>query len=216
IVENGYDETAKIQAVAPQEFEDREKELLVLAKKWLPSLPFKTADILLIDEIGKNISGTGMDTNVVGRKYLDHVAGENEWPKVRTIVIRGLTKETHGNATGIGLAEFALTRAIDAIDIPVTRTNCLTGGHATGAMIPIHYPTDREVLDVSLPIIGLTEPVDAKLMWIHNTLDVAEVECSAAYLDEARTRDDLEIVSELRPLPFDSAGVLPTVARLGT
>lgn len=215
IVENGYDETAKIQAVAPHEFEDREKELLVLAKKWLPSLPFKTADLLLIDEIGKNISGTGMDTNVVGRKYLDHVAAEHEWPKIRTIIIRGLTPETHGNATGIGLAEFALTRAIDAIDIPITRTNCLTGGHATGAMIPIHYASDREVLDVSLPIIGLTEPVDAKLMWIHNTLDVAEVECSAAYLDEARERTDLEIVSDVRPLPFDASGVLPPVARLG-
>jgi len=215
IVENGYDETAKIQAVAPHEFEDREKELLVLAKKWLPSLPFKTADLLLIDEIGKNISGTGMDTNVVGRKYLDHVAAEHEWPKIRTIIIRGLTPETHGNATGIGLAEFALTRAIDAIDIPITRTNCLTGGHATGAMIPIHYASDREVLDVSLPIIGLTEPVDAKLMWIHNTLDVAEVECSAAYLDEARERTDLEIISDVRPLPFDASGVLPLVARLG-
>lgn len=215
IVENGYDETAKIAAVAPHEFEDREKELLILAKKWLPSLPFKAADLLLIDEIGKNISGTGMDTNVVGRKYLDHVAAEHEWPKIRTIVIRGLTEETHGNATGIGLAEFALTRAVDAIDIPITRTNCLTGGHATGAMIPIHYPSDREVLDVSLPIIGLTEPVDAKLMWIHNTLDVAEVECSAAYLEEARSRNDLEIVSDLRPLPFDASGLLPTVARLG-
>ena len=99
VVENGYDETAKIQAVAPHEFEDREKELLVLAKRWLPRLPFQTADVLLIDEIGKNISGTGMDTNVVGRKYLDHVAREDEWPKVRNIIIRGLTHETHGNAT---------------------------------------------------------------------------------------------------------------------
>jgi hypothetical protein len=215
IVENGYDETAKIAAVAPREFEDREKELLVLAKQWLPSLPFKLADILMIDEIGKNISGTGMDTNVVGRKYLDHIAAEDEWPKIRNIIIRGLTTETHGNATGIGLAEFALTRAIDAIDIPVTRTNCLTGGHATGAMIPIHYSSDREVLDASLPIIGLTEPIDAKLMWIHNTLDVAEVECSTAYLDEARARNDLEIVSDPRPLPFDPSGVLPSVARLG-
>ncbi|MEO8493920.1 MAG: lactate racemase domain-containing protein [Planctomycetota bacterium] len=215
IVENGYDETAKIKAVAPHEFENREKELLVLAKKWLPSLPFKTADLLLIDEIGKNISGTGMDTNVVGRKYLDHVAREDEWPKIRSIIIRGLTEETHGNATGIGLAEFALTRAIDATNIDITRTNCLTGGHATGAMIPIHYATDREVLDVSLPIIGLTEPVDAKLMWIHNTLDVAEVECSAVYLEEARTRDDLQIISDVRPLPFDRSGVLPSVVRLG-
>lgn len=211
IVENGYDETAVIKAVAPDEFEDREKELLVLAKNWLPSLPFSTADVLLIDEIGKNISGTGMDTNVVGRKYLDHVAAEDEWPKIRNIVIRGLTKKTDGNATGIGLAEFALTRAIDQMDVEVTRTNCLTGGHATGAMIPINYPTDRQVLDIVLPIIGLTEPADAKLMWIHDTLDVAEVECSAAYLDEATQRDDLEVLSELRPLPLDAAGMLPTV-----
>src|SRR5688572_27280073 len=77
IVENAYDQTALIRAVAPQEFEDREKELLVLAKQWIPRLPFKTADILLIDEIGKNISGTGMDTNVIGRKYNDHAAVEH-------------------------------------------------------------------------------------------------------------------------------------------
>jgi Lactate racemase N-terminal domain len=211
IVENGYDETAVIKAVAPHEFEDREKELLVLAKQWLPSLPFKTADLLLIDEIGKEISGTGMDTNVIGRKYLDHVAREDEWPKVRNVVIRGLTEATRGNATGIGLAEFALTRAIDSMNMDVTRTNCLTGGHATGAMIPINYATDREVLDVSLPIIGLTDPVDAKLMWIHNTLEVAEVECSAAYLEEARGRDDLEILTDLRPLPFDEMGLLPNL-----
>ena len=215
IVENGYDETAKIKAVAPDEFEDRERELLVLAKKWLPSLPFKTADLLLVDEIGKNISGTGMDTNIVGRKYLDHTAREDEWPKIRNITVRHLTKETHGNATGIGLAEFALTRAIDAMDVDATRTNCLTGGHVTGAMIPIHYRTDREILDAALPIIGLTAPIDAKLMWIRNTLEVAEVECSSAYFDEARTRDDLEIVSDPRPLPFDASGVLPDVATLG-
>lgn len=214
VVENGYDETAKIQAVAPHEFEDREKELLVLAKRWLPRLPFQTADVLLIDEIGKNISGTGMDTNVVGRKYLDHVAREDEWPKVRNIIIRGLTHETHGNATGIGLAEFALTRAVDAVDVKVTRTNCLTGGHATGAMIPVYYDTDREVLDAALPIIGLTDPPDARLMWIHNTLDVAEVECSAAYWEEAQLRDDLEILTDPRPLPFNSTGMLPSVKEL--
>ncbi len=216
IVENGYDETAVIKAVAPNEFEDREKELLVLAKKWLPSLPFKRADILLIDEIGKNVSGTGMDTNVVGRKYLDHVAAEHEWPKIRNIVIRGLTQKTDGNATGIGLAEFALSRAIDAMDIEMTRTNCLTGGHATGAMIPVNYPTDRQVLDVVLPIIGLTEPADARLMWIHDTLDVAEVECSAAYFDEAKQQDGLEIISDLRPMPLDATGMLPSVKQVAS
>ena len=211
IVENGYDETACIEAVAPDQFEEREKALLVLAKKWLPRLPFPKADLLLIDEIGKNISGTGMDTNVVGRKYLDHRARDDEFPKIRQIIIRGLTEATHGNATGIGLAEFALSRAIEAMDVEVTRTNCLTGGHATGAMIPIHYPTDRQVLDVALPGIGLTDPEHARLMWIHNTLDVAELECSAAYWPEAQGRSDLEVLSQPRPLPFNEKGFLPGV-----
>jgi len=209
IVENGYDETALIEAVPPQHFEEREKALLVKAKRWLPRLPFDSADLLLIDEIGKNISGTGMDTNVIGRKYLDHRARDDESPQIRIVVVRGLTAETHGNATGIGLAEFALTRAVEGMNVEVTRTNCLTGGHATGAMIPIHYPTDRQVLDAALPGIGLTEPRDAKLIWIRNTLDVAELECSRAYWEDARQRSDLEVLTEPRPLPFDADGMLP-------
>jgi hypothetical protein len=214
IVENGYDETARIEAVTPQEFESREKELLILAKKWMPRLPFQSADLLLIDEIGKNISGTGLDTNVVGRKFLDHAAADDEHPKIRNIAVRGLTEETHGNATGIGLVEFCLSRVVEQMDVHKTRTNCLTGGHATGAMIPVHYRTDREMLDAMLPIIGLTDPPDAKLMWIHNTLDVAELECSVAYLDEARQRPDLEVLSDPRPLPLDDDGMLPAVGEL--
>jgi hypothetical protein len=209
IVENAYDKTAKIQAVAPHEFEDREKELLVLAKEWIPRLPFKTCDVLLLDQIGKNISGSGMDTNVVGRKFNDHVAAEHEWPKVKRIIVRDLTDATHGNATGIGMAEFCRTRCVEKINVKITRINCLTGGHPTGAMIPLDYPSDRECLDAALPTIGLTEPPDAKLLWVHNTLDVAEVECSASYLQEARERRDLEIIRDPRPLPLDAAGNLP-------
>ena len=209
IVENAYDQTALVRAVAPAEFEDREKELLVLAKAWLPRLPFNTADVLLVDQIGKNISGTGMDTNVVGRKYNDHVAAESEWPKVKRIAVRDLTDETHGNATGIGMAEFCRTRVVEKMNTKITRINCLTGGHPTAAMVPLDYPTDREILDAAFPTIGLTEPPQARLMWIHNTLEVAEVECSAAYLNEARERPDLTILCQPRPLPFDSAGNLP-------
>ena len=211
IVENGYDETAMLAAVAPSEFEEREKELLVQAKQWMPRLPFRSADLLLIDEIGKNISGTGMDTNIVGRKFLDHMAHENEYPKIRYIAIRGLTSQTHGNATGIGLAEFALTRAVEAIDQRATLTNCLTGGHATAAMTPVHFATDRELLDRVLPQIGLTEPEHAKVLWIRNTLELAEVECSAAYLDQAREQADLEVLTEPRPFAFDEAGDLSSV-----
>jgi len=208
VVENAYDQTALIRAVAPHEFEDREKELLVLAKEWIPRLPFKTADILLIDEIGKNISGTGMDTNVIGRKYNDHAAVEHEWPKVKRIIVRGLTEATHGNATGIGMAEFCRSRVVRDMNAKITRINCLTGGHPVAAMVPLDYETDREILDIAFPTIGLTEPPDAKLMWIHNTLEVVEVECSAAYLSEARERKDLAILCEPRPTPFDASGNL--------
>ena len=216
VVENGYDETAKLKAVGPNEFEEREKELLVLAKQWMPRLPFKQADLLVVDQIGKNISGSGMDSNVVGRKFLEHRAGDDEWPKVRTIFLRGLTEETHGNATGIGMAEFALTRAVDAMDIAITRRNCITGGSPTGAMIPLHYQTDKEVLEATLPEMGLTAVPDTKVMWIHNTLEVSELECSVAYLDEARQSNEIEILSEPRPLPLDNNGNLPDVTELRT
>jgi hypothetical protein len=208
VVENAYDQTALVRAVAPHEFEEREKELLVLAKEWIPRLPFKTADILLIDEIGKNISGTGMDTNVIGRKYNDHAAVEHEWPKVKRIVVRGLTEATHGNATGIGMAEFCRSRVVRDMNAKITRINCLTGGHPVAAMVPLDYETDREILDVAFPTIGLTEPPDAKLMWIHNTLEVVEVECSIAYLPEALQRLDLKVLCEPRPMEFDASGNL--------
>jgi choline dehydrogenase-like flavoprotein len=209
IVENAYDQTAKIQAVAPHEFEDREKELLVLAKQWLPRLPFKTADVLLLDQIGKNISGSGMDTNVVGRKFNDHVAADNEWPKIKRIVVRDLTDETHGNATGLGMAEFCRSRVVEKTNVKITRINCLTGGHPTAAMMPLDYASDKEILDAAFPTIGLTEPPQAKLMWVHNTLEVAEAECSVAYLNEARERPDLTILQQPRPLAFDASGNLP-------
>ena len=209
IVENSYDDTAKIAAVAPEEFEERESELLVLAKEWMPRLPFDAADILIVEEIGKNISGSGMDTNVVGRKASDHKAGDDEVPKIMRIVVRGLTPETHGNATGIGMAEFCRSDVVDQMDVEITRINCLTGGHPTAAMIPVHYPTDREILDAALPTIGLTDAPDAKLMWIQDTLAVSELECSAAYFEEAQQRSDLEILTPLRPMPLDTKGNLP-------
>lgn len=209
IVENSYDQTAKIAAVLPEEFEMRERELLEIAKAWMPRLPFAAADLLFIDRMGKDISGTGMDTNVVGRKFGIHQAGPDETPDIRMIAIRSLTEATHGNAAGLGLAEFCRSRVLRQRDDEITRINCFTGGHAIGAMTPVDYETDREILDVALPLIGLTEAPDAKLMWIQDTLHVAEVECSVAYLEEARQRSDLEIVAEPRPLPLDADGNLP-------
>lgn len=209
ILENGYDETAKIAAVEPDEFEPREIKLLELAKSWMPKLPFDRADILLIDQMGKNISGTGLDTNIVGRTASEHAAGPDEFPKVKRIAVRGLTPQTHGNAAGIGTAEFCRTRLLRQMDVDVTRVNCITAGYPAAAIPALDYETDREILDQLLPIGGLALPPDAKLMWIPNTLHVVDVECSRIYLDQARDRDDLEVIVEPRPLPFDAKGNLP-------
>lgn len=143
IVENAYDETGMIAAVSPPQFFERESELLTQARAWLPKLPFASVQLLIIDQIGKNISGTGMDTNVIGRKYNDHAATEHDDVSVKRIFVRGLTEATHGNATGIGIAEFTNTRTINQVDRKITAINCLTGGHPTAAMLPIAFDTDQ-------------------------------------------------------------------------
>ncbi|HSG73074.1 MAG TPA: lactate racemase domain-containing protein, partial [Planctomycetaceae bacterium] len=170
IVENGYDETALIEAVAPQQFYEREKELLVKAKNWMPKLPFPQADLLIVDRIGKNISGTGLDTNVVGRKYNDHVATEHDDVSCTRIFVRGLTEETHGNATGIGMSEFTNKRTIDQIDQHITAINCLTGGHPTAAMLPISFEADRDAIKAALETVGLIPPEQVKVIQIADTL----------------------------------------------
>ncbi len=116
-----------------------------------------------------------------------HQAAPDEFPKVKRIFVRGLTEATHGNASGIGLAEFCTTRVLAQTNIEATRINCLTAGHISAAMMPLDFPTDRAVIETALPTIGMIEPADAKIVWIRNTLELREVECSAAYLDEARS-----------------------------
>jgi hypothetical protein len=209
IVENAYDETGLIRGLAPLEFETKEKELLTLSQQWLPRLPFDRVDILLIDEIGKEISGSGLDTNVVGRKAHEHHAGPEEFPKIKRIVVRGLSQKTNGNATGLGLTEFCVSRVIKAMDTRTTWVNVLTAGNPAAGMVPPHFETDREVLEAALGTVGLVEPPEAKVLWIRNTLDLAEVECSEAWLTAAQKRADLEIISGLRALPWDAWGDLP-------
>ena len=206
IIENAYDETGKIEAVAPENFESREKELLALSKEWMPKLPFDHAQILAIDGIGKDISGSGMDTNIIGRKFNDHKAAEHEFPKIKKIIVRGLTPATKGNATGIGMSEFCKTSVVNEIDVNATRINCITGNHLTAAMTPLHYESDAEILDVCMVSSGLATPPEISMMWINNTLEIGEVEVSESYWDEAQSREDLEILTEIRDLPIDDDG----------
>lgn len=212
IVENAYDETGLIEAVPPEKFFERESELLKTSIDWLPRLPFDKVDMLIVDEIGKNISGSGMDTNVIGRKFNDHRATEKDSVSAKLIFVRGLTPETHGNACGIGLAEFTNQRTVDQIDKRITAINCITGGHAPAGMIPIHFQTDREVLTNALPLIGLTSPEDAKIVQIPNTLHLEHVLVSEPYLPQIRERGDLEIVEEASDMRFDGIGNLRAVA----
>ena len=209
IVENQYDQTALLKGVAPEEFVEREKELLVLAKKWMPRLPFDNVDLLIVDEIGKNISGAGMDTNVVGRKFHDNHAAEKEYPKVTRILVRGLTPETHGNASGIGTAEYAHRRAVDEMNREITYINCMTGNHPSGAHIPLYFDTDQICIEKALETVGLRKPGEERILRIHNTLDLGELLVSEAYRAEVEAREDLSIVNEAAPMPFDTSGDLP-------
>ena len=210
VIENAFDETARIEAVLPEDFEAREVELLEAAKQNMARLPFDQVDLLLIDQIGKNISGTGLDTNVVGRKFDDHKAVEGERPRVKLIAIRGLTSETHGNAVGMGIAEFCKSELLRQADPVATRLNAITANHAAAAMAPLDYESDREILEIALP--GTSgEKHHARLLWIANTLHLHEVECSEAYWQEAQSRHDLEILSDLRELPLGEDGQLPWI-----
>jgi len=211
IVENGYDEIGLIEAVPVEQIIDREPALLKLSAEWMPRLPFPECDVLVLDEIGKNISGTGMDTNVVGRKYREHAAVDGEVPKVKRIAVRGLSEATHGNALGIGLSEFCRTRVLEEMDPDSTRVNSLTSGRLPLAMKPVDFATDKEMLAAALKTIGLVPPERAGLIWAHNTLELSELECSERWLDEAHQREELEVVSQLRELPFDPTGNLPSV-----
>jgi hypothetical protein len=208
MVENQYDETAMIDAVPPDRFAEREKELLILAKKWMPRLPFDQVDLLVIDAMGKNISGSGMDTNVVGRKYNDHAAAEKEFPKVTRILVRGLTPETHGNAAGIGMAEYCHKRLVDGMNVDATVINCITGNAPSGAAIPIHFATDTECLEKALQTVGFVEPQNAKVLRIRDTLHLGKLLVSEAYEKELARRDDLSMLAPAADMEFDAQGDL--------
>ena len=203
IVENAFEETALVEGVPVEKFYERECALLEKAREWMPRLPLNDIDLLVIDEIGKEISGTGMDTNIVGRKFNDHAATPDDTTNCRRIFIRGLTEKTHGNGTGIGLCEFTNRRTVEALDIDSTTVNCVTAGHVTAAMIPVNFVTDREVVDTALKTLGLTEPEDARVVQIRNTLLLEEMLVSESCLPQLKDNPRVSILSGPLPWEFD-------------
>jgi hypothetical protein len=207
MVENGYDQTAKIAAILPQEIEARERELLVLAKQMMPRLPFNEIDLLIVDEMGKDISGTGIDPNVTGRNR--DLLGVFPHPvNVKRLFVRDLTENSNGNATGLGLADLTTKRLVDKINYQATYMNCITGISIEKAAVPMHFPTDQEAIRIALGSIGLTPSEKSRIVRIKNTLHVDEVEASEVYLEEMKKRSDLEVLEGPRPMSFDGQGNL--------
>jgi hypothetical protein len=211
LVENAYDETALVEAVRPEQFEAREEQLLASARRWLPRLPFAEADLLIVDEIGKDISGSGMDTNVVGRKRAFKMKTPEGQPQMRFIFVRGLSAHTHGNATGIGLADFTTTGLVRSMNYQATVINCLTAGYPDGANLPVHFDTDREVVEAALRILGTREPQEARVLHIRNTLSVEEVEVSEPCLALPRGPAEFHVTRGPFDLTFDNRGNLAPV-----
>ncbi len=207
IAENGYDETAKIQAFTAAELEAGERLLLKDARDWMMRLPFSPMDVLIVEEMGKNISGAGMDTNVIGRPTNPFEPFPAD-PKILWIVVLDLTNESYGNATGIGNADFTTRRLVEKIDMKATLINCLTACEPGMAKIPATFDSDREAIAAALDAIGLTPPDRARVIRIKNTLVLGEIEVSEPFLPEVRKRKDLTVLGNPEPLRFDAAGTL--------
>ena len=170
-------------------------------------LPFSPIDVLIVEEMGKNISGTGMDTNVIGRPSNPHEPFPAD-PKILWIVALDLTDESYGNATGIGNADFATRRLVEKIDMKPTLINCITACTPNGAKVPATYDTDREAIEASLACIGLTPPESARVIRVKNTLRLVEIEVSEALLPEVAKCSHLARLADAVPLPFDARGNL--------
>ena len=185
IVENAKGSTAILRATNADKLIETDEELLVSAKELLPAIPFDDIDLLFIDRIGKDISGTGMDTNVIGRKFDDHKAVQGERPNIRCIAVRGLTPQTCGNANGIGIAEFCLTSVLREIDANKTRINAISANHVSAAMTPLDYPTDIDIMIAASQTLGQIPIDDLRIVWITDTSHLETIRCSQALRTEA-------------------------------
>jgi len=206
IVENGYGETAKIGLWPCEKIEEQEIELMKLAKQLSPALPFNEADIIVIDEMGKEISGSGFDTKVVGRIGMPMVSDDPEFPKIKRILVCDLTKASEGNAVGVGVVDFITRRLYDKIDQEALDINTITGVCPEMGKIPLTLENDREALDIAIRCVGLIPTDKLKIMRIKNTLRLSEIDVSEGYEAEMKKRTDLEIIQDKRHMAFNDSG----------
>jgi len=173
----------------------------------LPRIPLDRIDILIVDQIGKEISGAGMDPNVIGRHVIPFAKFPPK-PKILRIFVRDLSPDTYGNAIGIGMADFTTRRLVDKMDRDATYMNAVTGCSPEAARIPVYFNNDREAIDATFKSLGLVEPENARIVHIANTLHLEEMEISEAMAAEAEEMANLTLIGTPHPMAFDGNGNL--------
>ncbi len=206
IMENAYDEIMDVDLVPGHQIMEREKHLLEVAKANIPRILIPNIDVLIIDEIGKNISGEGMDPNVTGRPG-SKLPGFNA-PEIKRIVVLDVTRQSHGNGVGIGMADLTTTRLVKKLDLGAIYTNAITAGILDPAKIPLAMNHDQEAIAVAIRICPLTDTNSARIVRIKNTLELERVQVPEPLIDLVETSPHLEIITSPQPMEFDETGRL--------
>lgn len=193
IVENAFDETMLVSALRADEFFDKEPYLLKAAKDNMPFIPADNIDLLIIDEMGKNISGVGVDPNIIGRMKI-YGQPEPDRPVVKSIIIADITKESHGNAIGVGLADVIPRSLFNKIDFPSTYTNGITSSFYERIKIPVIAETDGEAFSIALRGCGYIKKGEEKIVRIKNTLHLEELYVSDTVLEQIIDSGRIEII----------------------
>jgi hypothetical protein len=206
LVEDAYKQAMVIKVLLPEEFFTEEPPLLRLAKKNMPSLPCKKIDVLIIKEMGKNFSGVGIDSNIIGRIKIRQVR-EPDFPKIQSIVVTDISDESHGNALGVGLSDVITRRLFDKIDFTVTRENVKTSSFLERGKIPIVAETDQEAFEIAWRSCGCLSPDKIRVVCIQNTLNLDELYISESIFEELKYNRSMEKISAQNKL-FNKEGQL--------
>lgn len=204
-VENAFDKVARLEVLKAEEIEEKEPELQSLSKKLLPKIFIDQIDVLIIDQIGKNISGDGMDPNITGRYPTPYAHGG---PEVTKMAVLDLTPETEGNANGVGTADFTTQRLVDKMDREATYANGLTSTVVGPTHISTAMPTDKAAIQAAIKTCNILDFTKVRMVRIKDTLHVGEIEVSESLLEDVKAHPNMEQISDLYELPFDDEGNL--------
>jgi len=209
ILEGPFHETAEIVVLGKEEILAGEEQLFARAKRLMPSLPFEDIDFLIVDQMGKNISGSGMDPNIIGRSvygYMSQGPTVNSLSsvKIRRIFVRDLTPESHGNAVGIGLADLTTSRLVRAMDPQAIYVNALTALAPIIAKIPIYFETDSEAINWGLTSLGMSDTKAARVVRIASTLSLEVMQVAEALYDRVMDDEKLSALDPPHEMKFDS------------